>query len=82
MNGLDATQRIRQLPQCAGLPIIALTANAFDEDRQLCLDIGMNDFLAKPVLPEVFYATLRKWLEARRQRNHLRVVAPAGSAAA
>jgi signal transduction histidine kinase/ActR/RegA family two-component response regulator len=82
MNGLDATQRIRQLPQCVGLPIIALTANAFDEDRQLCLDIGMNDFLAKPVLPEVFYATLRKWLEARRQRTYVRVGSAAGPAAA
>jgi PAS domain S-box-containing protein len=60
LDGPEATRRIRQLPQCAGVPIIALTANAFERDRQVCLDAGMDDFLAKPIDPEdLFAAVLR-----------------------
>jgi two-component system sensor histidine kinase/response regulator len=60
LDGPDATRRIRQLPQAAHLPIIALTANAFAHDRQVCLDAGMDDFLAKPIDPEdLFEAVLR-----------------------
>ncbi len=60
MDGPEATRRIRQLPQGAAVPIIALTANAFERDRQVCLDAGMNDFLAKPIDPEnLFEAVLR-----------------------
>ena len=63
LDGLDATREIRKLPQAAGLPIIAMTANAFSEDRQRCLDAGMNDFIGKPVMPEALYSLLLKWLE-------------------
>lgn len=62
MGGLEATARIRQMPYGATLPILALTANAFAEDRQRCMDAGMNDFITKPVNPEQLFATILKWL--------------------
>jgi PAS domain S-box-containing protein len=65
MNGLDATRAIRALPTQGAVPILAMTANAFSEDRTLCLDAGMNDFIAKPVDPEQFYDQLLKWLPER-----------------
>jgi signal transduction histidine kinase/ActR/RegA family two-component response regulator len=64
MDGLEATRRIRQLPKGATLPIIAITANAFSDDRKRCLEAGMNDFITKPVDPPVMFATILKWLSA------------------
>jgi PAS domain S-box len=61
MDGLEATRQIRQHIS-AELPIVAMTANAFGEDRQACLDAGMNDHVAKPVDPARLYATLLQWL--------------------
>ena len=62
MDGLEATCRIRQLPVGHTIPIIAMTANAFEEDRLRCQDAGMNDFVAKPVVPEHLLAVLVRWL--------------------
>jgi PAS domain S-box-containing protein len=63
MNGVDATKAIRALPGYATTPILAMTANAFDEDRQICIDAGMDDHIGKPVEPDRLFETLLKWLE-------------------
>jgi CheY-like chemotaxis protein len=59
---LEATRQLRMLDGWQLRPIIALTANAFEEDRQACLQAGMNDFLTKPIDSEQFYLTLLRWL--------------------
>lgn len=64
MNGYDAAKKIRQMddPQKAGIPIIAMTANAFSEDKQAALDAGMNDHVAKPINMNILVPTIRKYL--------------------
>ena len=64
MNGYDATRKIRRMgdPKKANIPIVAMTANAFSEDRQAALDAGMNDHIAKPIDMNILVSTLRKYL--------------------
>jgi CheY-like chemotaxis protein len=62
VNGLEATRQIRQKGRYRNVPIIAVTANAFAEDRTQCLEAGMNDVLIKPFKPQELYATLLRWL--------------------
>jgi CheY-like chemotaxis protein len=67
LNGLEATREIRQLPGCRDTPIIAMTANAFVEDKEQCLAAGMTDFLIKPFNPDDLFAILLRSL-SRRER--------------
>ena len=70
MDGLTATREIRKMPGMATLPIIAMTANAFDEDRQRCLEAGMNDHIGKPVMPEALRNKLIRWLPETKPRSN------------
>ncbi|WP_273828121.1 ATP-binding protein [Pseudomonas sp. SBT1-2] len=63
IDGYEATRQIRQLPGCADLPIIALTANALQGDREACLSAGMNDYLAKPFKRTDLQQILQRWVQ-------------------
>ncbi len=66
MDGLEATRQIRRLEAGREIPIIAMTANAFSDDKDRCFEAGMSDFIAKPIEPEFLFSTMLKWL----QRKH------------
>ena len=82
MDGLAATRALRDLPQYAYTPVLAMTANAFGDDRQACLDAGMNDHLTKPVEPALLYQLLARWLpeQGARRRGPQAAYAPASPA--
>jgi CheY-like chemotaxis protein len=67
MDGLTATRTLKSLPTCAGTPIVAMTANAMQSDREQCLASGMVDHLAKPIDPEELFRTLLKWIKPVRR---------------
>jgi CheY-like chemotaxis protein len=66
LNGVEATRAIRALPGHVRMPILAMTANAFAEDRQVCLDAGMDDHIGKPVDPDLLFEVLLHWLTLAR----------------
>jgi CheY-like chemotaxis protein len=68
MDGLEATRQIRSMAHLATTPIVAMTANAYGEERLSCLRAGMNEHLGKPVEPELLFATLLRWLSPATAR--------------
>lgn len=62
MDGIEATRRLRQCAGSSEIPIVALTADCRFDDRGECTSFGMNDSLSKPIEPDLFYATILKWL--------------------
>jgi PAS domain S-box-containing protein len=70
MDGLKATDQIRLNHDKMSLPILAMSASAFNDDRQACLDVGMNDFVAKPVSANNLFSTLLKWLPFKQESNN------------
>ena len=69
LDGFEATRLIRANPALARIPVIAMTANASEEDRERCLAAGMDDFIGKPFKPDAFYAVIAKWLARQPQQT-------------
>ncbi|WP_448681566.1 response regulator [Pseudomonas nicosulfuronedens] len=69
LDGYAATRALRQRPELAHLPIIAMTANNMAGDRELALAAGMNDHIAKPIDPEAMFLTLSRWVQPRQREN-------------
>ncbi|THF57195.1 response regulator [Pseudothauera rhizosphaerae] len=80
MDGLEATRRLRA--QGCRLPIVAMTANAMQGDRERCLEAGMNDHVAKPIEPDQLWAALRRWIAPRPGLGHGADAVPVASSAA
>jgi two-component system sensor histidine kinase/response regulator len=68
MDGVTATREMRKLERYRDLPIVAMTANAMEQDRRKCMDAGMNDFLVKPIDPSDMWTILARWVRPRRAR--------------
>ncbi|HYD81986.1 MAG TPA: response regulator [Paucimonas sp.] len=63
MDGVDAARAVRALPQFAALPLVAMTANVMQADRERCIAAGMNDFISKPIEPEELWRALLRWVK-------------------
>lgn len=68
MDGFEATRRIRADPALARVPVVAMTANAGEDDRQRCLEAGMDGFESKPINPARICTNLARWLATVRAR--------------
>jgi len=81
MDGITATKAIRSNPRFASLPIVAMTANAMDRERDACLTAGMNDHLAKPIDPDKLFNALSRWIAPRAKSGVARRAAASDSGA-
>ncbi|WP_202416543.1 hybrid sensor histidine kinase/response regulator [Duganella qianjiadongensis] len=77
MDGIAATRAIRALPALAGLPVVAMTANAMQADRELCMQAGMVDYIVKPIEPDELWRVLLRWIPVRTQAADAPVAEPA-----
>ena len=71
MGGMEATRIIRSDPRLRTLPIVAMTANAMADDREKCLQAGMNDHVAKPIDPDQLFGALQRWIKPRDRAGAL-----------
>jgi signal transduction histidine kinase/CheY-like chemotaxis protein len=71
MDGLEATRAIRRLPAGGAIPIVAMTANVFEDDKKRCLEAGMDDHVGKPIAPEALKSVLSKWLRGNGARSRV-----------
>jgi two-component system sensor histidine kinase/response regulator len=79
MDGITATKRIRSLPQYDSLPVLAMTANAMQQDKERCMAAGMNGHIGKPIDPEELFAMLRLWIKPSVTIQQLSSASPAGT---
>jgi len=79
MDGFTATRRLRAVPGLQDLPIIAMTAHALVEERQRCLDAGMNDHISKPIDPDALFATLARWVKLKQFPTREAAAKPEGT---
>jgi len=77
MDGLEATRELRKIARLGTLPVVAMTANAMEQDRRRCMEAGMNDFVVKPLDPDNLWAVLLRWLRPRAAAP--RFIAPAST---
>ncbi|WP_153111238.1 response regulator [Propionivibrio limicola] len=82
LDGISATVEIRRMPPFAALPVVAMTANAMEQDRERCLAAGMNDYVAKPIDPDTLWRVLLKWIPSKPGRQAIHVQAETPSVAA
>ncbi len=75
MDGVTATREIRKIDRLRDLPVVAMTANAMEQNRRQCIEAGMNAFLAKPIDPEQVWDTLRRWIRPTRATSDPRSAA-------